>query len=105
MCDAAAGSSPARPVRDRLSCSRQELPEESAVARPLDGIRILDFTWAQQGPYATVLLSDLGAEIIKIESREGERGRSTGANLPEPAPYFVARDRGKRSLTLDVRKS
>lgn len=74
------------------------------MARPLDGIRILDFTWAQQGPYATVLLSDLGAEIIKVESREGERGRSTGADLPQPAPYFVAHDRGKRSVTLDVRR-
>jgi crotonobetainyl-CoA:carnitine CoA-transferase CaiB-like acyl-CoA transferase len=75
------------------------------MARPLDGIRILDFTWAQQGPYATVLLSDMGAEIIKVESREGERGRATGAGMPQPAPYFVAHDRGKRSVTLDVRKA
>lgn len=70
---------------------------------PLEGIRILDFTWAQQGPFATVLLSDMGAEIIKIEGREGERGRWGTSDMPKPVPYFVAHDRGKNSLTLDVR--
>src|SRR5438105_2773103 len=74
------------------------------MTRPLDGIRVLDFTWAQQGPYATVLLSDMGAEIIKIENREGERGRGVGAAGPHPTPYFVAHDRGKRSVTLDIRQ-
>jgi crotonobetainyl-CoA:carnitine CoA-transferase CaiB-like acyl-CoA transferase len=72
--------------------------------KPLDGIRILDFTWAQQGPYATVLLSDMGAEIIKIENREGERGRWAARGMPQPVPYFVAHDRGKNSVTLDVRR-
>lgn len=74
------------------------------MTRPLDGIRILDFTWAQQGPYATVLLSDMGAEIIKVESREGERGRWAASGMPQPVPYFVAHDRGKHSVTLDVRR-
>jgi len=74
------------------------------MARPLDGIRILDFTWAQQGPYATVMLSDMGAEIIKIESLEGERGRWAASGMPQPVPYFVAHDRGKNSVTLDVRR-
>jgi crotonobetainyl-CoA:carnitine CoA-transferase CaiB-like acyl-CoA transferase len=70
---------------------------------PLEGIRVLDFTWAQQGPFATVLLSDMGAEIIKVENREGERGRWGTSDMPKPVPYFVAHDRGKNSLTLDVR--
>ncbi|MGI8552081.1 MAG: CaiB/BaiF CoA transferase family protein [Dehalococcoidia bacterium] len=74
------------------------------MARPLAGIRVLDFTWAQQGPYATVLLSDMGAEIIKIEGREGERGRWGASDLPHPVPYFVAHDRGKQSVTLDIRR-
>ena len=63
--------------------------------QPLTGIRILDFTWAQQGPYATVMLSDMGAEIIKVEHREGERGRWAASGQPQPVPYFVAHDRGK----------
>ena len=74
------------------------------MTRPLDGIRVLDFTRAQKGPYATVLLSDMGAEIIKIENREGERGRWGASGIPQPVPYFVAHDRGKRSMTLDVRR-
>ena len=74
------------------------------MARPLEGIRVLDFTWAQQGPYATVLLADMGAEIIKIEHREGERGRGVGGRKGAPTSYFVAHDRGKRSVTLDVRR-
>ena len=72
--------------------------------KPLAGIRILDFTWAQQGPYATVMLSDMGAEIIKVEHRHGERGRWAASGQPQPVPYFVAHDRGKNSVTLDVRK-
>ena len=72
--------------------------------KPLAGIRILDFTWAQQGPYATVMLSDMGAEIIKVEHRQGERGRWAASGQPQPVPYFVAHDRGKNSVTLDVRK-
>ncbi|MDA0365384.1 MAG: CoA transferase [Chloroflexi bacterium] len=71
---------------------------------PLAGIRILDFTWAQQGPVATVMLADMGAEIIKIEKRNGELGRNAGGGigLPQPSPYFVAHSRGKKSVTLDV---
>lgn len=72
---------------------------------PLQGVRVLDFTWAQQGPYATVMLSDMGAEIIKIEPRQGELGRGhapTRRTEPEPRPYFVAHDRGKRGVTLDI---
>ena len=42
---------------------------------PLDGVRVLDFTWAQQGPFATALMADMGAEIIKIERRDGGIGR------------------------------
>ena len=72
---------------------------------PLEGIRVLDFTWMQQGPFSTTLLADMGAEVIKVEHREGERGRAVDRNqIPEPVPYFIAHNRGKRSITLDVRR-
>ncbi len=72
---------------------------------PLEGIRVLDFTWMQQGPFSTTLLADMGAEVIKVEHREGERGRAVDRNqVPEPVPYFIAHNRGKRSITLDVRR-
>src|SRR5574340_250188 len=77
------------------------------MAGPLEGIRVLDFTWAQAGPYATVLLSDFGADVIKIERRGfGDLGRAIppGAHDPHagPCPYFIANNRGKRSVTLDL---
>jgi CoA:oxalate CoA-transferase len=69
----------------------------------LDGIRILDFTRYQQGPYATVLLSDMGAEIVKVEEPGGEPGRANGRQPDGFSAYFEAHDRGKRSITLDLR--
>ena len=74
------------------------------MAGPLDGIKILDFTRYQQGPYATVMLSDLGAEVLKVEPREGDPGRSLGLKPDGWCAYFEAHDRNKRSMTIDVRK-
>jgi crotonobetainyl-CoA:carnitine CoA-transferase CaiB-like acyl-CoA transferase len=76
----------------------------NGTARALEGIRVLDFTWAQQGPYATVLLSDLGADIIKVEPREGgDFGRGVWSPQDGASPYFIAHDRGKRSVTVDLK--
>ena len=68
---------------------------------PLDGIRVLDFTIAQQGPYATLLLADMGAEVIKVEGRErGEVGRLLGIDRRTGfSAYFLAINRGKKSIT------
>lgn len=73
------------------------------MAAPLDGIRILDFTRYQQGPAATVMLSDLGADVIKVEPREGDLGRSLGLQPDGWCWYFEAHNRNKRSITIDVR--
>ena len=69
----------------------------------LAGLRILDFTRYQQGPYATVLLSDMGAEVVKVEEPGGEPGRANGRMPDGFSAYFEAHDRGKRSITLDLR--
>jgi crotonobetainyl-CoA:carnitine CoA-transferase CaiB-like acyl-CoA transferase len=70
------------------------------MAGPLDGVRIVDFTLYQQGPYATVMLADMGAEVIKVERRQGERTRGyagwTGV-------AFYANNRRKRSIAVDAR--
>ena len=74
---------------------------------PLAGIRVLDFTIAQQGPYATALLSDLGAEVIKVEQPgQGEVGR-TIARDPETrySYYFLAINRGKKGVTVDLKSA
>jgi crotonobetainyl-CoA:carnitine CoA-transferase CaiB-like acyl-CoA transferase len=80
------------------------------MAMPLDGIRVLDWTIWQQGPVATAMLADLGAEVIKLEEREGGdpgRGilRMNGVDLTDrPNFYFEANNRGKKSVTLDLKQ-
>ena len=71
---------------------------------PLAGYRILDFTRYQQGPYATVMLSDLGAEIWKVEPPGGDPGRASDMSGDGFSRYFEAHDRGKRSIVLNLRE-
>ncbi len=71
---------------------------EDGDRRPLDGIRVADFTWVLAGPSATKLLGDLGADVIRIQSEE----RSTLVNSPD-FPYYFVWNRSKRSATLDMK--
>jgi crotonobetainyl-CoA:carnitine CoA-transferase CaiB-like acyl-CoA transferase len=74
------------------------------MAGPLNGLRALDLTRYQQGPYATSLLSDLGVDVIKIEPRpDGEWGRQAERDASGYSPYFETYNRGKRSLSLNIR--
>jgi crotonobetainyl-CoA:carnitine CoA-transferase CaiB-like acyl-CoA transferase len=57
------------------------------------------------GPTASMILSDLGADVIKVERIGGEDGRSMGPHRGEWGAYFVALNRGKRSITLDLAKA
>ena len=72
---------------------------------PLEGIRVLDFTIAQQGAYATLLMADMGAEVIKVEEPgRGEIGRVLGMDRKRGvSAYFLALNRGKKGLTLDLK--
>ncbi|MBT4518377.1 MAG: CoA transferase [Halieaceae bacterium] len=76
---------------------------------PLEGIRVIDWTIWQQGPVCSVMLADLGAEVIKIEDRiNGDPGRSLTRAVgldhdDRPNFYFEATNRNKRSLTLDLK--
>jgi crotonobetainyl-CoA:carnitine CoA-transferase CaiB-like acyl-CoA transferase len=78
------------------------------VSKPFAGIRILDFTRYLAGPYGTYQLGLLGADVIKIESREGDDTRNQLADRTwaerKMAPSFLAVNGNKRSLTLDLRK-
>ena len=66
--------------------------------RPLDGIRVLDFTHVLAGPFATRVLGDMGADVVKVNtaSREGANGPGT--------PYYLMWNRNKRALALDMAK-
>jgi alpha-methylacyl-CoA racemase len=70
----------------------------------LDGIRVLDLTRLLPGAYATLLLADLGAEVIKIEDPRGGDGMRSLRSHPDGRnPYFERLNRNKRSVTLDLR--
>ena len=71
---------------------------------PLAGVRVLDFTRILSGPYATMLLADLGADVIKVE-RPGSGDDTRGWGPPftgDMSTYFAAVNRGKRSVALDL---
>jgi crotonobetainyl-CoA:carnitine CoA-transferase CaiB-like acyl-CoA transferase len=78
------------------------------MSKPFAGIRILDFTRYLAGPYGTYQLALLGADVIKIESHEGDETRGQLADKTwaerKMAPSFLAVNGNKRSLTLDLRK-
>ena len=70
----------------------------------LEGIRVLDFTQFQQGPSATVLMSDLGAEVIKVERLHvGDPSRHVAQREDGFSQYFHTHHRGKRSIAVDLR--
>jgi alpha-methylacyl-CoA racemase len=74
------------------------------MSRPLDGVRILDLTRLLPGAYATLMLADLGADVIKIEDpRGGDHARHMPPLAAGTSVYFQLLNRNKRSVTLDLR--
>ncbi len=69
----------------------------------LDGVRVLEFSQIAAGPYCGVNLSDLGADVIKVEPREGEHYRNVGAVVPGEGKRFQSLNRGKRALAIDLK--
>ena len=71
----------------------------------LEGLRVLDFSHALAGPYCTLLLSDYGAEIFKLESRSGDMGRTWGPPFAGgESSFFLGLNRGKRGISIDLKK-
>jgi CoA:oxalate CoA-transferase len=70
---------------------------------PLQGLRVLDLTQILFGPFATMLLSDMGAEVIKVERPEvGDVARGNGPLVDNISTYFLSLNRGKKSITIDL---
>jgi crotonobetainyl-CoA:carnitine CoA-transferase CaiB-like acyl-CoA transferase len=83
----------------------------SAAPGPLAGLRVVDCSTVLAGPYATMLLGDLGADVVKVEPPEGDATRGWGppwvgtdAEGTRTAAYALAVNRNKRSIRLDLRQ-
>ena len=70
---------------------------------PLTGLRVLDYGQYVAAPFATMLLSDLGADVVKVEPPRGDEWRRYDPFQPGESRYFYALNRGKRSIALDLK--
>jgi len=75
------------------------------VSGPLSGVKVLDLTAVVVGPSCTLTLAEQGAEVIKLESPEGDLLRKLGGPAPSPdmSPKFIHFNRGKRSIAVDLK--
>jgi len=74
------------------------------MSKPLDGIVVLDLTRVLAGPFCTMILSDLGAEIIKVEiPGTGDDSRAFGPFIENRSLYFLSINRGKKSISLNLK--
>jgi len=75
------------------------------MPKPLEGIKVLDLTRVLAGPFCTMVLSDLGAEVIKVEMPDiGDDSRYFGPFKNEQSLYFLSLNRAKKSITLNLKK-
>lgn len=78
--------------------------KSGSASGPLAGIRVLDLTQFILGPVATQILGDMGADIIKVESPQGDQNRYIGpAPIPAMAALYLGMNRNKRSVVLDLK--
>jgi len=74
-------------------------------ALPLTGMRVVDLTRVLSGPFCTMILGDLGADVIKVENAEGDTVRTQGAAKDGMSWYFAGFNRNKRSIVLDLKSA
>jgi crotonobetainyl-CoA:carnitine CoA-transferase CaiB-like acyl-CoA transferase len=74
------------------------------MSGPLSGIKVIDLTRAMAGPFASMMLADFGAEVIKVEPMEGDESRSWGPPfVGGESAYFLSANRNKKSLCINLR--
>lgn len=81
------------------------MSQNASRAAPLSGYRVLDLTTFLSGPFCTQILGDLGAEVVKIETPEGDSSRDIPPHFVDgDSAYFLGINRGKRSLVIDMKR-
>ena len=84
----------------------QKEPSASAPAGPLAGVKVIDLTSVMMGPYATMILGDYGADVIKVESPDGDVMRyAAPMHHPRMGAMYLQGNRNKRSIVLDLKKA
>lgn len=78
--------------------------DTEAREAPLAGLRVLDFTRVLSGPYCTALLADLGADVVKVESPQGDEYRHVGPFRAGESALFQLVNRNKRGIVLDLKQ-
>ena len=74
------------------------------TVQPLTGIRVIDLTRVLSGPFSTMLLADMGADVIKIETPQGDTVRARARWSKGLSWYFASFNRNKRSVVIDLRQ-
>jgi CoA:oxalate CoA-transferase len=75
------------------------------MAKPLDGLKVIDLTRVLAGPFSTMLLADMGADVIKIENpKGGDDSRAFGPFKNGLSAYFISLNRSKRGITLNLKE-
>ncbi len=72
------------------------------LSKPLEGVRIVDLSHTLAGPFATMVLADLGAEVIKVEPPLGDETRSWAPLIEGESAYFLSINRGKKSIAVNL---
>ena len=82
-------------------------PHRHEHAKPLEGIRVLTLEQFGAGPYGTMFLAELGAEVIKVEAPDGDPSRQVGPYQlgKDDSEYFQAWNLGKKSVTIDMKSA
>ncbi len=81
------------------------MTDAQRAAGPLSDITVLDLTWVLAGPFASMILCDLGAQVIKVERPPfGDVARTTGPHIKNESGYFFSINRGKKSICLDLKR-
>jgi CoA:oxalate CoA-transferase len=76
---------------------------QRSLAKPLEGLRVADFSRVLAGPFAARILADLGAEVIKIEPPDGDLARRLGPRHDGMSGYFMQQNCGKKNVSIDLK--